>query len=126
VWCTLRLTAQMTAVRNILIVAAIAALVVLIPGGGTGANVAIQAVSLAFLGTLAWVASIMYRQHRTAIYALGDGRRAIVYAAIAVAILTLTDTRRLWLTGAGSAVWLVLIAGAAYAIFAVVWSARKY
>ena len=116
----------MTAVRNILIVAAIAALVVLVPGGGTGANVAIQAVSLVFLGALAWVASVMYRQHRMELYGLGDTRRAIVYAALAVAALTLTATRRLWETGAGSAVWLVLMAGAAYAIFAVAWSARKY
>jgi hypothetical protein len=116
----------MATVRNIAIVLVLAALVAIIPGGGTGANVAIQAVSLAFLGALAWVASVMYRQHRTALYSLGDGRRAILYAAVAVAALTLTDTRRLWHTGGGSVVWLVLIAGAAYAVFAVVWSARKY
>ncbi|MBV9916373.1 MAG: hypothetical protein JO153_07705, partial [Solirubrobacterales bacterium] len=48
--------------RNVLIVLAIAALVVIIPGGGRGANVAIQAISLVFLAALGWVASIMYRQ----------------------------------------------------------------
>jgi hypothetical protein len=113
-------------VRNVLIVLVIAALVALAPGGGTGATVAIQAVSLGFLGALAWIASIMYRQHRAELYALGDGRRAALYAAVAVATLTLTATSRLWGTSAGSVAWLVLIGSAAYAAFAVLWSARKY
>jgi hypothetical protein len=112
--------------RNIAIVLVIAALVVVVPGGGTGANVALQAASLAFLATLGWFASIMYRQHRAAVYSLGDRRRAIVYAALAVATLTLTDTSRLWHTGAGSVAWLVLLGGAAYAVIAIVWAARKY
>ena len=113
-------------VRNVLIVLAIAALVVLVPGGGTGASVAIQAISLAFLAAIGWVASLMYRQHRTALYSLGDGRRAILYLAVGIATLTLTATSRLWQTGPGEVAWLALIGGAAYAVFAVVWSARKY
>jgi hypothetical protein len=113
-------------VRNIAIVLAIAALVVLLPGGGTGASVAIQAVSLAFLASLAWIASRLYREHRVALYSLGDARRAVLYAAVAVAALTLTATSRLWNTGAGEIVWFALLGGAAYAAFAVIWAARKY
>jgi hypothetical protein len=113
-------------VRNIAIVLAIAALVVLLPGGGTGASVAIQAVSLAFLASLAWIASRLYREHRVALYSLGDARRAVLYGAIAVAALTLTATSRLWQTGTGEIVWFALLGGAAYAAFAVVWAARKY
>ena len=63
--------------RNVLIVLAIAALVVLVPGGGRGANVAIQAVSLVFLASFVWVGFILYRQHRSTLYELGDRRRAI-------------------------------------------------
>jgi hypothetical protein len=113
-------------VRNILIVLVIAALVVLLPGGGTGAQVATQAVSLVFLGAIGWFASIMYRQHRLALYSLGDKKRAILYAAVAVAAVALTATSRLWSTGAGIIVWFVLVGAAAYAAFAVVWSARRY
>ena len=112
--------------RNVLIVLAIAALVALLPGGGTGATVALQAVSLAFLGALAWIASVTYRQHRAELYSLGDRRRAALYVAAAVATLTLTATSRLWHTSAGSVAWLVLLGGAAYTAFAVLWSARKY
>jgi hypothetical protein len=113
-------------VRNIAIVFVLAGLVVAIPGGGTGAHIAIQAVSLAFLASLAWFASIMYRQHRFELYALGDNRRVAVYAALGVGAITLTATHRLWQTGSGEIVWFVLMGAAIYAIVAVVVSARRY
>ena len=113
-------------VRNVAIVAVIAALVVFLPGGGKGANVVIQAVSLAFLASIAWVASLMYREHRVALYSLGDSRRAILYAAVGVAALTLTATRRLWATAGGEIVWFVLMGACIYAVVAIVVAARRY
>ena len=113
-------------VRNVAIVLLLAALVVLIPGGGKGANTAIQAVSLAFLAAFAWFASIMYRQHRVELYSLGDGRRALLYVAFGVAAVTVTATSRLWHTSTGTIVWIALIAGSVYAAFTVLWSARRY
>jgi hypothetical protein len=113
-------------VRNVLIVLAIAAIVALVQGGVTAANVAIQAVSLVFLGTIVWFLSLTYRQYRTTLYGLGDRRRALLYVALGVGTLTLTATSRLWASGVGSVAWLLLLAGSIYAVFAVVWSARKY
>jgi hypothetical protein len=115
-----------TTVRNILIVLGIAAVVALIQGGVTAANVAIQAVTLLFLGTIVWFLSLTYRERRVSLYALGDRRRALLYVALGVGTLTLTGTSRLLSTGAGSVAWLLLLAGSAYAVFAVLWSARKY
>ena len=113
-------------VRNVLIIVLIAAVVAFAPGGGTGAAVIIQAVSLLFLGALAWLASIMYRQHRVALYSLGERRRAILYAAAAVLTITLTGTARMWAGGSLAQVaWLVLVGGAIYAGFAVIWAARR-
>ncbi len=115
-----------TNVRNIAIILVLAALVALLPGGGSGASVAIQAITLMFLATLGWFAMTMYRQHRFSLHGLGDTKRGVLYGAVAVAAVTLTATRRLWLTSAGEVVWLVLIAGAIYAVAAVVFSARRY
>jgi hypothetical protein len=112
--------------RNILIILGLAALVALLPGGGTGATVALQAASLLFLATLGWFASVMYRQHRAELYSLGDRRRALLYVALGVAAVVLTGTSKLWSTSAGSVAWLVLIGAAVYAVVAVVWTARKY
>jgi hypothetical protein len=112
--------------RNIAIILAVAAVIVLVPGGGRGATIAYQVIYLAFLSTLFWFAAIMYRQHRVSLYSLGDRRRSILYAALAVATLTLTATSRLWHTGAGSVAWLVLLAVAIYAVITIAWSARRY
>ena len=50
----------------------------------------------------------------------------MLYVALGVAALTLTATSRLLGSGAGSVAWLLLLGGSAYAVFAVLWSARKY
>jgi hypothetical protein len=115
-----------TTVRNIVIVLAIAALIVLIPGGGSGGTFALQAVSLVFLGVIGWFAYVSYRERKVSLYSLGDGRRGIIYAAAGVIVLTLTASDRLFQSTTGKLAWLLLLIGAGYAVFAVIWSARKY
>jgi hypothetical protein len=113
-------------VRNALIVLAVAAVVALAPGGGTTAGVVIQAVSLAFLGAILWVASLLYREHRTTLYSLGDRHRTALYVAAGVLAVTLTATPQLWGSSAGSVAWLVLVGTAVYVACTVFWAARKY
>ncbi len=115
-----------TGLRNFAIVLAIAALIVLVPGGGTGANFALQAVSLIFLGVIGWFGYTMYRDRRSQLFSLGSPRRAVLYAAFGVIVLTLTAEPRLWVGTDGKIVFLLLLLGAFYAVFAVVWSARRY
>jgi multisubunit Na+/H+ antiporter MnhB subunit len=112
--------------RNVAIIVVIAAVVAFAPGGGTTGTVVITAVSLIFLAVLAWVASILYREHRTSLYSLGDSRRAALYAAAAVLAVTLTATSKLTSSSGGSVAWLVLVGGSVYTLFAVVWAARRY
>ncbi len=113
-------------VRNVAIVLFLAALVDVVPGGGPAARFLIQLISLGFLGAIAWVASRLYREHRTGLYSLGDRRRAIVYVAAGVATLTFTASGRLFHTGVGSVAWLLLLAGCAFAVFRVFRSSREY
>jgi hypothetical protein len=117
-----------TTLRNVAIVLAIAALIVLVPGGGSGANFASQAIALAFLAVIGWFAYTMYRQRRMELDSLGVPQRAILYVAAGVVVLTLTAQPRLWHeAGAGGKVaFVVLLAGAGYAAFAVIRSARRY
>jgi hypothetical protein len=113
------------ALRNIVIVLVIAGVVAVVPGGGTAAGVVLVAVSLAFLGAIGWVASIMYREHRESLYLLGEMRRGLLYGAVGVLVITLTATSRLWSTSAGSVAWLVLVGAAVYTSFAVLWARRR-
>jgi hypothetical protein len=114
------------AVRNVAVIAIIAALVAILPGGGTGASVVLTALYLAFLGATIWVAGVMYREHRGSLYLLPDSRRALLYIAVGVLAVTLTATHKLWATPAGSVAWLVLIGASVYVGFAVIWAARRY
>ena len=117
---------MLTNLRNIAIIMALAAVVVLLPGGGTGANFALQALSVLFLVVVGWFVYVTYRQNRMALYTLGGRRRAVLYASAGLVVLTLTATSRLFTSTAGKVVWLLLLVAAAYATFAVVWSARRY
>ena len=113
-------------VRNIAIIAVIAAMVAILPGGGTGASVVVTGLYLVFLSTLVWVAAIMYREHRGSLYLLGDGKRALLYSAAGVLAVTLTATNKLWSSPAGEIAWLALVGASVYVGFSIIWAARRY
>lgn len=115
-----------TTLRNVAIVLGIAALIVLIPGGGTGANAAGQAIALVFLAVLGWIAYTQYREHRVSLESLGASRRAILYVAAGVGVLTLTAWPRLWVGTGGKIALLLLLGAAGGAALAVIRSARRY
>lgn len=112
--------------RNVAIVLALAAAVTVLPGGGDASAGVLQALVIAMLASIAYFAVRLYREHRTDIYSLGDRNRAILYAAVGLATLTLTATNRLWATGAGSIVWIALMALAVYAVYFVFRASRQY
>ena len=95
-------------------------------GGGTGADTVIQAVSLIFLGTIVWIGTRLYREHRIAIYSLGDTRRAVLYVALGVGTVVISASSRMLNSGPGTVAWVVLIGACVYAVFAVIWAAREY
>ena len=115
-----------TNVRNALIVFAIAAIVYAIPRGDLALSFFVQAISLAFLAAFAWIAARLYREHRTEIYALGDQRRAVAYIALGVAALAITALDRLWASGFGTVVWLLILGGCGYALYSIYRSTREY
>jgi hypothetical protein len=115
-----------TNVRNVVIILVIAGAIVAIPGGGPATGFTIRFISLAFLAAIAWIASRLYREHRTSLYSLGDRKRTILYVAAGVATLTFTASARLFSTGIGSVVWVLLLAACAYAVFWVFRSSRGY
>ena len=114
------------AIVYIAIILALAAAVALLPGGGTAAGAVGTALSIAFLGTLAWFGARLYRENRSALMSLEDRWRAILYGAIGVVVVTLAATSRLWLTSAGVVAWFALLFAAAYALYATWRHSRQY
>jgi len=104
--------------RNVLIIAGLAAVVAFVPGGGTAGGVIRQLLSLLFLGAIAWFAAIFYRQNRVALMSLSARTRLLLYGSIGLAALTATGTYRLWHSGGlGVLVWFALIGAAAAGVF---------
>lgn len=112
--------------RNVLVILALAAIVMLLPGGGNASAGILQVLVIAMLGSVAWLAVRLYRERRSDIYGLGERNRALLYAAIGLGTLTLVATDRLWSTGLGTVAWFVLMAAACYAVVLVLRISRQY
>jgi hypothetical protein len=112
--------------RNAGIILAIALAVIAVPGGGTAATFISALLSTVFFALLAWFGWRLYREHRFTLDSLPDRYRLTLYGAIAVVVLTVTATARLWATGFGTVVWIVLIACSAYAVYLVWRASRSY
>ncbi|MET0601973.1 MAG: hypothetical protein ABW167_08300 [Baekduia sp.] len=112
--------------RNVLIVVVVAAAVAFLPGGGATADVIWALLSIALTVTFVLLGVRFYRENRVAIFSLGDKHRALAYGAIAAIVLALAGRRELTQTGLGSLVFVVLIAGALGAGYAVFKHHRAY
>jgi drug/metabolite transporter (DMT)-like permease len=112
--------------RNVLIILALGAVVMLVPGGGNASAGILQALVIAMLSAIAWLGVRLYREHRTDIYSLGDRNRGILYASAGLVALAVTATDRLWSTGPGTVVWVALVALACYGVYYVFRSSREY
>ncbi len=127
--------------RNVAILLLLAAVVAYVPGGGRAAATVQTILGVAFMFGLGLAGLYFYRQHRVAIYSLGEGRRALLYGALGVGAVTLAAKPRLWYAlqvrngvlvqvhrwgGFGEVVWFVLLGCIAYTLFALYRYSRSY
>ena len=113
-------------VRNVAIILALAAAVAFLPAAGVGASFLGWLLGIAFLAALAWFVARLYREYRLTIYGLGDRNRGLLYVAVGVTVLTLTATRLLWESAAGTAAWFVLLGAAIWAAVYVYRASQEY
>jgi hypothetical protein len=106
-------------VRNVLLVAALAAAVAFLPGGGSTADFIGAFLSTAILASFVMIFARLYREHRVAIFGLGDRHRGLLYGAVGAAVLAMAWRSKLFETGGGTLLWFVLVAGAGAAVYAV-------
>ena len=116
----------MKGARNALIILAIAAAVAFLPGGWPAAVFFGTLLSLIMFAGLAWFVTRLYMDHRLDLFGVGDRNRALLYGAVAVIVLTLTASDRLFETGIGTLLWFLLIGGAVFALFSVWRAWREY
>lgn len=112
--------------RNIAIIAAIAAAVAFLPGGGNGAEAVVTTISIAFLAAIGFAAFTLYRQQRETIWTIDDTRRAVLLGSVGVIVLAIAGADEAFDSGGGTLLWLLAVGGAIAAIVAVWRQATSY
>ena len=112
--------------RNVLIILAVAAAVAFLPGGGDTAALVSALLGIELTVIFVLLGIRFYRENRVAIFSLGDKHRALLYGALGALVLALAG--RVWLirSGIGTLVFVVLLVGAAGALYAVWQHHRAY
>ena len=113
--------------RNVAIVILLALAVWKLPGGGTSALTINNLLGIIFIGGLLFFGYRLYMEHRDTIFGLEERMRGILYAALALAAITLVATGRMWDEGGlGAVLWLAFIALAAWGLYSVWRAYREY
>ena len=105
----------------------VALVLVALPGGGNALDVVLTLLTIAFLAALAALGYRLYRQYRLDIESLDPNSRLVLYASLALAILTFVATNRLFDEGgAFILVWFALLALCSYGLYWVWTRYRRY
>jgi hypothetical protein len=116
----------MRTLRNVAIVMVLAVPVAFAPHGGNVAEAILTAITMAFLAAIAWMIYVLERQNQLTLATLTDGRRAIFYGAFGMLALLVAGTDRLFSTGAGTLLWIVLFGVSVAAIWRIWVEANTY
>jgi uncharacterized protein involved in cysteine biosynthesis len=109
------------------VVALIALVLVVLPGGGNALDVVLVLLSVVFLAAIAFLGYRLYSQYRLDIDTLEPNTRLALYGSIGLAILTVVATDRLFdVGGAGIVAWFALLALCSYGIYWVWVQYRSY
>jgi len=108
-----------TNVRNVLIVLVLAVAVYAVPGGSNTAAFLRAVLSVLITASIAFFGWRLYREHRVAIFSLGDRHRGLLYGALGALVLMTAASGRLFATAAGTLLWFAVVVAAAYALYVV-------
>ena len=116
----------MKAARNVAIIMLLALGVAFLPGGGNAVDTVLTAITMAFLARIAWMLYTMSRENQLTLATLSDGRRAIFYGAFGMIALLIAGTDKLFSSGGGTLIWIVLLGASVVAIWRIWVEANTY
>lgn len=116
----------METVRNVAIIALLAFVVAVVPGGGEAAEVIWAMLSMAFLTVIAWAVYRLYNERQMTLMAMTDGQRGLLLGSVAAIVLLFVGFEEFRQHDGGMFVWIVLLAGVIATIFFTIRSASEY
>jgi hypothetical protein len=100
--------------------------VAFLPGGGNVAAALIAALTMALLAGITWMVYTLSRENQLTLATLSDGRRAVLYGAVGMILLLIAGSDRLFASGGGTLLWIVLLGASIAAIWKVWMEANTY
>lgn len=104
----------------------LALVVAVLPGGGNLADAVITALTMALLAGIAWMLYVLSRENQLTLTSLTDGRRAIFYSAFGMLALLVAGSDKMFASGGGTLLWIVLLGVSVAAIWKVWIEANSY
>ena len=111
----------MRTARNVAIIMVLALGVAFLPHGGNFVDAVFAAITIGFLAGISWMLYTLSRQNQLTLATLTDNRRAIFYGAFGLIALLIAGTDKLFSSGGGTLLWIVLLAASVAAIWKI-WS----
>jgi len=96
------------------------------PHGGNVVNAIFAAITMGLLAGIAWMLYVLSRENQLTLATLTDGRRAIFYSAFGMIALLVAGTDRLFSTGGGTLLWILLLGASVAAIWRIWIEANTY
>jgi hypothetical protein len=112
--------------RNVAIVMVLALAVAFLPGGGNVVDAVFAALTMGFLAGITWMLYVLSRQNQLTLATLTTRRRAIFYSAFGMIALLIAGTDKLFASGGGTLLWILLLAASVVAIWRVWVEANSY
>ena len=100
--------------------------VAFLPGGGNAVVTVRTAITMAFLAGITWSIYVLGRQNQLTLATLTERRRLIFYSAFGLLALLVAGYNKMWSTGPGTLLWVVLLAASVVAIWRIWTEASSY
>jgi len=97
-----------------------------LPGGGNLAAAVITALTMSLLAGIAWMLYVLSRENQLTLSTLTDGRRAILYGGFGMLALLIAGSDKMFASGGGTLLWIVLLGISVAAIWKVWMEASSY
>lgn len=116
----------MRTARNAAIVMVLALGVAFLPGGGNAVDTVFTAMTMGFLAGISWLLYTLSRQNQLTLATLDDRRRALFYGAFGMIAFLIAGSEKMFDSGGGTLIWILLLGGSAASIWWVWTNANTY
>jgi hypothetical protein len=116
----------MRTARNVAIILVLALGVAFAPGGGNVVDTVLTLITMCFLAGIAWMLYTLSRQNQLTLATLGDRRRAVFYGAFGMIALLIAGSDKLFASGGGTLLWIILLGASVAAIWRIWIEANTY